>query len=61
MDLTEVCSLLPLTMTGADFYAFVTDALYNALQRTIESNQMTGKYLSLFMKVELGYLLFAMD
>lgn len=37
MSLERVASLLPLSLTGADLYALVTDALYTALHRSISS------------------------
>ena len=38
-SLERVASLLPLSLTGADMYALVTDALYMALHRCISAVQ----------------------
>lgn len=37
VSLERVASLLPLSLTGADLYALVTDALYTALHRSISA------------------------
>ena len=45
ISLEDIVEFLPLTLTGADFYALVTDAFYGALRKAIH-------------KIEAGLLIF---
>ncbi|XP_076029394.1 peroxisomal biogenesis factor 6 [Oratosquilla oratoria] len=55
VNLKKVTKSLPLTLTGADFYAFCTDALYAATQRAIlaiENGNMTEEDMKLEVEDE---------